>query len=378
MRSTCRVILASPLPPPYTGVEVLTSHLRNVPLGEGFVVETPFPSRGRPAREKGEFSLRNILKTLDDLARLWRSLGAPGPRVVLTNLVQNSAGLLRYGAFVHAARLRHAPVAVISHGDGFSSFWEGAPRWLRWWVRGVFRRMDRILLHAPALARQYGELAEARRFVHVAPGIPSPAGSAARSGKDRLRICFIGYLTRAKGAHDLIRAAFEILKERDVEFHFIGDHIPVERNVRLAAGGDNRAELLRLVGDKPDPRLVFHGPQPEAEKWRILGSSDIFALPSYSEALPVAVLEALACGLPQVLTPVGGIPQTVEEGVQALFVPAGDLAQLRAALMRLIDDAGLRRRMGQAARRRYEDRHTPERYGRRLREVFEGMIDGPC
>ena len=368
------VVVASPLPPPATGVEMLTLAFLRAPWGPGLHVCGGFPSRQRPAKEKGAFSLRNILKTLVDAALLWSWLDREPRPVVVTNLVQNAGGLLRYGLFIWICRARRVPVVAVSHGDGFARFLDAAPGWVRRWVRLTLPRIDRVLLHAPSLSRQYGSLVEPDAFAVVPPGIASPEGIERRVPSGRARICFIGYLTRAKGAHDLIRAALEILAIRDVEFHFIGDQIPIERNISYIRGPrDNSVELAALLGDRPDPRLIFHGTLDDAQKWKVLAASDIFTLPSHSEALPVSLLEALACGLPVVMTPVGGIPEVIRNEVEGLFVPPGDPAGLKAAIVRLIDDPELRVRMGQAGRRLYVERHTLEGYAARLRVVLERL-----
>jgi glycosyltransferase involved in cell wall biosynthesis len=77
----------------------------------------------------------------------------------------------------------------------------------------------------------------------------------------------------------------------------------------------------------------------------LLVRSTVFALPSYSEGLPMAVLEALACGTPIVATKVGGIPEILEDGRHALLISPHDVDALTAALSRLLDDAELRERM---------------------------------
>lgn len=374
------MILACSLPPPRTGAEILASLVLQAPWGGRFAVEAPFPSRARLAKEKGAFSLRNVIGTLGDAGRLCRALRRPGPKIVLTNLSQNAAGLLRHGLFVRLAKLHRAPVAAHSLGDGFHRFYAAAPAWLRAWARWVLRGIDRIVLPAPGLAAQYDGLGVERALCRARTGVAGPGGvRRSRSGEEPLRVCFIGFLTRAKGALDLLRAAVEILRERPhVAFHLITQEIARERNITyLGTAADNTREAARLLQEVSDPaRIVLHSPRTDAEKWRILVDADLFTLPSHSEAVPLSLLEALACGLPAVVTPVGGIPETVREGTNALFVPPGDAGRLKEALLRLIDDPSLRRRMGEANRRLYEERYTLACYAAELRAVFESMRPG--
>src|SRR6185369_8291313 len=85
-----------------------------------------------------------------------------------------------------------------------------------------------------------------------------------------------------------------------------------------------------------------------ADVARLLGAMDVFVLPSLKEALPIAVLEAMAMGLPAVATRVGGVPEVVEDGTTGFVVPPGDEAALRGALAGLVTEPALRARLGAA------------------------------
>lgn len=99
-------------------------------------------------------------------------------------------------------------------------------------------------------------------------------------------------------------------------------------------------------------------PGARADIAAVLHSFSVFALPSLAEGTPVSMLEAMACGLPVVASRVGGIPEVVDEGVQGLLVPVGDVDALAGALARYAQDAGLRAAHGRAARARVEERFS--------------------
>jgi glycosyltransferase involved in cell wall biosynthesis len=82
----------------------------------------------------------------------------------------------------------------------------------------------------------------------------------------------------------------------------------------------------------------------------LLLKADLFILPSYNEALPMALLEAMAWGLPVIVTPVGGIPEVVTADENGLLVTPGDIQQLSSAMQSLITNEDLRLRLGDAAR----------------------------
>ncbi len=85
----------------------------------------------------------------------------------------------------------------------------------------------------------------------------------------------------------------------------------------------------------------------------------------------MVLLEAMAAARPVVATPVGGTPELVVDGETGLLVPAGDVDALADALRRLLDDPELAARMGEAGRRRVEERFTAERMVERVLELYE-------
>src|SRR5687768_4892209 len=104
---------------------------------------------------------------------------------------------------------------------------------------------------------------------------------------------------------------------------------------------------------------------------RVVAAADVFALPSWTEGFPLVVLEAMALGRPVVATAVGGTPELVADGETGLLVPPRDVAALTASLKRVLDDEGLRRRLGEAGRRRVAERFSPEAMTRDVLAVYD-------
>lgn len=92
------------------------------------------------------------------------------------------------------------------------------------------------------------------------------------------------------------------------------------------------------------------------------------------ENAPMSVVEAMAVGVPVVASRLGGIPELLDDGVEGLLVPPGDVASLAAALGRLASDEALARSMGEAGRRRARRDFAPEVHLQRLLEVYDGVI----
>jgi glycosyltransferase involved in cell wall biosynthesis len=151
-------------------------------------------------------------------------------------------------------------------------------------------------------------------------------------------------------------------------FHPIKDHATLLRgfagvatarpdvDLLLAGDGPLRGDLEALVSELGlKDRVHFLGVRHDVPE--LLQAADLFLLTSICEAASLTLLEALAAGLPVVVTAVGGNPEIVREGVEGLLVPRGDAAALTAAIGRVLDDSTLASAMGAAGRARAQERY---------------------
>ena len=145
---------------------------------------------------------------------------------------------------------------------------------------------------------------------------------------------------RAQKAYpDLLTAALEVVERLpDVRFVAVGQG-PLEAEVHALHARLGLGDRVLLLGHRPDAV-------------RVMAACDLFVLASLYEGLGVAVMEALALGLPVVATDVGGVPEVVEHGREGLLVHPGHPQELAAALVTLLTDAERRQRMAEAAARR--------------------------
>jgi len=173
-------------------------------------------------------------------------------------------------------------------------------------------------------------------------------------------------------------------------FHPVKDHATLMEAFEKVCRQRQDIDLL-LVGDGPlrdflaerarelgiGHRVIFLGVRPDVPE--ILGIADLFIMTSLSEAASLTVLEAMASELPVVLTEVGGNPEMVTNGKEGLLVPRKGADQAAEAMLRLIENPELSRRMGSAGRQRVEDRyqmnHTVERYWGLYRRLSEPGVE---
>ena len=161
-------------------------------------------------------------------------------------------------------------------------------------------------------------------------------------GEDELVVGTVGRMVREKGFLELFRAA-RIVRER----------VPLARFLVIGAGDEAKADSVAPAEiDAAAEDVVFAGWRDDVAE--LMAVMDVFTLPSWREGMPRSAIEAAASGLPLVLTDIRGCREVVDDGVEGVLVPVRDAGALADALVRVLDDAGLRRRMGAAARRRAE------------------------
>jgi glycosyltransferase involved in cell wall biosynthesis len=175
-------------------------------------------------------------------------------------------------------------------------------------------------------------------------------------------VLFLGNLCQAKGVWDVVHCAKTF-----------------GPGVRLALVGGGAepgiANALRehLASEGLEARVTLVGPVVGNAKQRWLRSADMFVLPSYSEGVPMSMLEAAAAGLPLIVSPVGGIPSVLTHGSHALFVPPGDRDALAAAIARLVESPALRASLGAAARRHVLENSGIERSAEKYLSLYREL-----
>jgi glycosyltransferase involved in cell wall biosynthesis len=194
----------------------------------------------------------------------------------------------------------------------------------------------------------------------------SPAQARGQLGlpQEALILGGLGRLDPAKGFGDLIAAAALLRIEFSHVLVAIAGAGPLREQLAAEAAALGIADRVRLLGFQSDVSLL-------------LDACDVFVLPSLCEALPFALLEAMAHELPAVGTTVGGVPEVIMPGETGYLSPPRDSARLAAAVRPLVASAELRQRLGRAGRRRVERHFHEQDMVRKTIEVYEQMLTRP-
>lgn len=298
------------------------------------------------------------------LAAFARALALAWRRTASRPLVHihfaSRASTVRKMCLARLALARGCKVVLHAHGGGYQPYWETLSPRARGAVARVLAAADALIVLGEGWRRFYAALGVPPERIAVLPNpVALPAALPPRPRAAPARFVYLGRVCREKGAFDLVDAVARLSR-------------PVRRKLSFVIAGDGEHAALReriarrRVGDAVEVRDWLARDERDA----LLAGAEGFVLPSYHEGLPMALLEAMAWGLAPVCTPVGSVPELVEDGASGILTAPGDAAALAGALERLALDAELRARLGAAARERVEPLAL-ERYMERLCGLYE-------
>ena len=175
-------------------------------------------------------------------------------------------------------------------------------------------------------------------------------------------IAIVASLTANKG-HGFLLTAFEeaFRSHPSIRLLIVGDG-PLRKQIETAT----RQMMM-------DQAVIFTGMQQDV--FSLLQTSDIFVLPSQSrEGLGVALIEAMAVGLPVIGTNLGGIPEVIEDGENGFLVAPGSSKQLAEVLKKLVNDQVLRTGMGRRGRQIYEEKFTMPKMIQQIETLYDQLL----
>lgn len=238
--------------------------------------------------------------------------------------------------------------------------------------RRVVRSAEAVVVVSAVLREQLLEAGVPPERIHeVANGVNADRIAAeAHGGRAALRqawgiaddetvIVVLGRLSPEKG-QDTALDAFAGLNGGRVRLVLVGDGASTEMLEARAASHD-LGERVRFAGWRNDP-------------WPCLGAADVFLLPSRSEGLPLALLEAMAVGMPTVATRVGAVAEVLEEGACGLVIDPDDVDGMTAALQDVLEDPASAMARSTRAARRVRDTYSVTAQARRLEEIYASLL----
>jgi glycosyltransferase involved in cell wall biosynthesis len=291
--------------------------------------------------EGGKASLGNAARTLRDSLSVFKQ--AKGQDIVhIHSALAPGVTVMRAGLLALAGRARGCAVVVHAHGGNIETWLTN--RRARFMMSLAMRPADAVVAVWTAGERALRDALGAERVRLIDNGVDPGRFAPPEPAHNPPVLLYVGLLTPRKGVLDLI-AASRSLQADGVphELHLLGG-IPDEGPAAAAPVIEAAQGAATLLGRREPSEMPL-----------AYASADVFCLPSWWEAMPLSVLEAMAASLPVVASDVGDVHRCVTAGETGYLVGPQSPSDLAAALKPLLLDTALRHRLGVAGRRRIEE-----------------------
>lgn len=358
-----KVLLLGALPPPAGGVATWTQDLLESARGSRTQIVPINRSAGQLNRGAARNTARRLWVSAQGATRAVRELRSGDIELVHICVTGSPMGLLRDLPVIRLARRLGIPIVIHIHG---SATRVPAGGWIGALTLRILRSAARVIvLNEPS--RDHLTRLGLEQVCVLPNGVPllDPGDLPRSSSADPLIVIFVGWLKPAKGVLDLIRAVSEI---DGITLRLVGRFVDEagvqsEELIRAALADPAIAQRVELIGEVPRQACMDH-----------LREAHIFALPSHSEGLPMALLEAMMVGVAPIVSAVGGMPEAVVDSQTGRVVPARDHEALVAALRAYVEDRDLVRAHGRASRERALDRYAAPRLWQELEQLWHGLV----
>ena len=313
------ILIVGPTPPPYHGVSVVTDMILNSELRDKFNLIHLDTSDRRSLSNIGQLDVRNIVLAVKHFFELILLLIRKHPEVVYIPICQTVIGFLRDAVFIFSSRLFGASIIIHLHGSYFRTLYERSNLFIKFIVRCTLKFVSFAIVLENCLRYIFEGLIQDEKIVVISNGIDKNY----ITNKELLRfrtylnsnykILFLSNLAREKGYIDVLHAIPDILEEtKKIKFIFAGE---------FKGNKADEQHVSRFINQNRLRPFVYHAGIVTGEtKRNLLLTSDIFVFPSYNEGQPIALIEAMASGLPIITTDTGVIREMVIDGENGFII----------------------------------------------------------
>ncbi|MBC1937008.1 glycosyltransferase family 4 protein [Listeria grandensis] len=220
------------------------------------------------------------------------------------------------------------------HASQFDIFYEKSHPLAQKYIRWILSKPDKVIVLSDEWATFYNTLTDVPVTV-IENAVKMPAESTYNNASQHI-IAF-GRIGERKGSYDILKVANQVGQAfPDVQFDLYGDGELEKVAAEIEAQQLNNVRLGGWID--------------ATAKEAILQDAALHILPSYHEGLPMAILETMACGIPNLSTRVGGIPQAITDNENGMLIEAGDTDQLATKIIRFLENQAMRDQFSEKAR----------------------------
>lgn len=269
----------------------------------------------------------------------------------------------KYFLFLIAKKIFGKTVIYHMHSDNFDAVYKNSKGIYRKLIRHFINNTDALICLAPYWKKFFLEHFDNKNILIINNVVLKPENSDKEKNVPfgPLKFLFLGRIGHRKGIFDIIKAINE------------NKHL-FKGRMKLYAGGDGETEKLKqLITEQNLEEIVeYVGWINGEEKQNLLSGSDVYILPSYSEGLPISILEAMSYKLPVISTPVGGIPEVVKEE-NGILVSPGNISEITNAMLFFLNNPDKVKDFGNASYEMIKP-FFPEYVSVQLESLYETLL----
>jgi glycosyltransferase involved in cell wall biosynthesis len=348
-----RVVLLGALPPPLHGQSQMMLRLLEAAAGWKDIELVSLNSRYADSLEAMvAFSWRKVARLGRYLVQLVGLLVFSRASALALSPAFYKGPFLKDSLFIWTAWLLRRRVIAWFQMDYGGVDESKLPRWFKYWQKITLARCHRFVCCADSVVKTLPPEISREKVATIANGLPDCRPSEFTKS-EKFRVVYLSTMFGAKGWRTLLEAAENVCEQREgMEFYFYGP----------ASIEETEAELRAIFSKtrRPD-HIRYLGPIHGAEKFAMLAQAHLFCLPSFTEAFPLVLLEAMSVGLPVVATQVGGIPDALDSR-GGWLVPPNDPKALEAAILAARESGADLKLKGAHNRAEFLKRYTVEAF----------------
>lgn len=271
----------------------------------------------------------------------------------------------RKAQLIKLAKVMCRKVVLHIHASRFKDFYNESSEKKQQWILNTLQKADILIVLSNSWKEWFESVGVSEEKIVVLHNItPFPTDiPSAKVNDGKVHYLFMGEIGPRKGVFDILRG---MAKHKD---ELVG-------KVELRIGGNrNEDELRKVIKDgNLEDLVVFEGWIGGEKKLNLLNWADVFILPSFNEGLPISILEAMSYAHPIISTPVGGIPEVVEDNVNGVLVTPGNDEEIITAMKKYLDNTKLLKDEGNESLKKVST-YLPDSVMTSLKSLYEQLIE---
>tara|TARA_Y100001980_G_C14552806_1_gene337393 strand:+ start:1972 stop:3081 length:1110 start_codon:yes stop_codon:yes gene_type:complete len=272
-------------------------------------------------------------------------------------------GFWRTSLYVLACKIRNIPVTLHVHGAEFKTFLLDNSFIKKRLILEILKVANGLIVLSSAWQKFFSFVVPNQNIFVLENMVDVPDTRVKYDNYKVINFLFLGGLTKRKGLQELVKVIPRFSNRKDINFTIAGFTVPSEKELRL--------KIEELANNPKTSKIVNFLPDiSEKEKIDLLLSSHVYILQSFDEGLPFSLLEAMSYGLPTITTPVGAIPEFIEDYTNGFLIGPGDYNALESKINYFLSNHVTIEKMGKSNVNLIKDKFGLSRLKNKIEKIY--------